>query len=102
MGLSQIDLSKLLSVTVRTVNRWYNNPNEISGTAEQALRSWMRLKSYNLNWIPDEFLIIEKTKRLIMNKSYIIKPTERTRVNVIIQDRKNFVTPNNVIKLVKD
>jgi len=65
LGLSQTDLAKLLSVTTRTVNRWYNNPNEITGPAKQALRAWIKLNNLCFPWMPDEFVRIEKIKRVI-------------------------------------
>jgi hypothetical protein len=59
LNLSAIEAAKLLSVTPRTVNRWVDNPEEISGPAEQAIRAWMRLHNYNLPWRPDAIPIAE-------------------------------------------
>lgn len=59
LNLQQIEAAKLLSVTPRTINRWAENPDEITGPAEQALRAWLRLHNYNLPWRPDSFPIAE-------------------------------------------
>lgn len=59
LGLSKIEAAKLLSVTLRTLNRWFENPNKIYGPAEQALRAWIRLHRYYLPWRPDGFSIEE-------------------------------------------
>lgn len=53
LGLSQADAAKLLSVSPRTVRRWSEEPAEIPGPAEQALRAWMRLDRLGLPWRPD-------------------------------------------------
>jgi len=53
LQLSPVEAARLLSVTPRTVHRWLENPHEISGSAEQALRAWISLKNYNLPWRPD-------------------------------------------------
>lgn len=53
LQLSPTEAARLLSVTTRTVHRWLENPHEISGPAEQALRAWLSLKNYNLPWRPD-------------------------------------------------
>jgi len=64
LGLSQVEAAKLLSVNPRTLNRWTENPNEVSGPAEQALRAWLRLQRYNLPWRPDGFSIAENDSSL--------------------------------------
>ena len=53
LGLSQVAAARLLSVDPRTVRRWVENPSEISGPAEQALRAWLRLHEFGLPWSPD-------------------------------------------------
>lgn len=59
LGLSQVAAARLLSVDPRTVRRWVENPTEISGPAEQALRAWHRLHEYGLPWSPDGVDLIE-------------------------------------------
>ncbi len=53
LQLSPVELARLLSVTPRTIHRWMEKPEEISGPAEQALHAWLTLKKYNLPWRPD-------------------------------------------------
>lgn len=59
LGLSQVAAARLLSVAPRTVRRWVENPEEISGPAEQALRAWQRLHAYGLPWSPDGVDVVE-------------------------------------------
>lgn len=59
LGLSQVAAARLLSVDPRTVRRWVENPAEISGPAEQALRAWLRLNEHGLPWSPDGVDLIE-------------------------------------------
>jgi transcriptional regulator with XRE-family HTH domain len=59
LGLSQVAAARLLSVDPRTVRRWVENPAEISGPAEQALRAWHRLHQFGLPWSPDGVDLIE-------------------------------------------
>lgn len=59
LGLSQVAAARLLSVDPRTVRRWVENPAEISGPAEQALRAWHRMHEYGLPWSPDGVDLIE-------------------------------------------
>ena len=53
LGLSDTEAAKLLSVDPRTIRRWKEKPDELSGPAEQALRAWMRLEVLGLSWRPD-------------------------------------------------
>jgi hypothetical protein len=53
LGLSQVAAARLLSVDPRTLRRWVENPGEIPGPAEQALRAWVRLNQYGLPWSHD-------------------------------------------------
>lgn len=53
LDLSQTEAARLLSVNVRTVRRWVENPSEMPGPAEQALRAWLRLHRLGLAWRPD-------------------------------------------------
>jgi hypothetical protein len=59
LGLTQVDAARLLSVDPRTLRRWVENPNEIPGPAEQALRAWLRLHHLGLPWTPDGIDLIE-------------------------------------------
>jgi len=52
LGLSQAEAARLLSVDPRTVRRWAENPAEIPGPAEQALRAWRTLHRFGLPWAP--------------------------------------------------
>lgn len=58
LGLTQTEAAKLLSVNVRTVRRWAENPEEIPGPAEQALQAWLRLHQIGMPWRPDGVDII--------------------------------------------
>jgi hypothetical protein len=60
LKLSQTEAARLLSVSARTVRRWVENPDEIRGPAEQALRAWMRLDRLGLSWRPDAIAIGEE------------------------------------------
>ena len=59
LGLSQVAAARLLSVDGRTVRRWVEDPTEISGPAEQALRAWHRLHENGIPWSPDGVDLIE-------------------------------------------
>ena len=65
LGLSQVAAARLLSVDPRTLRRWVENPAEISGPAEQALRAWHRLHEYGLPWSPDGVNLIESDSEQI-------------------------------------
>jgi len=53
LGLSQTEAARLLSTTPRTLRRWVEGPDPVPGTAEQALRAWVRLQEFGLSWRPD-------------------------------------------------
>jgi hypothetical protein len=53
LGLTQAEAARLLSVNVRTVRRWVEDPSDMPGPAEQALRAWFRLHRLGLAWRPD-------------------------------------------------
>jgi len=53
LGLTQAQAADLLSVSARTVRRWLEQPADLPGPAEQALRAWRRLADSNLPWRPD-------------------------------------------------
>lgn len=73
LGLSQVAAARLLSVDPRTVRRWLENPAEISGPAEQALRAWQRLHEYGLPWSPDGVDLIESNPdRIASYRSHTI------------------------------
>ena len=59
LGLSALELSELLSVNQRTTRRWSEDPTEIPGPAEQAIRAWVRLQRLGLAWRPDGVAIGE-------------------------------------------
>lgn len=67
----------ILSVTSRTINRWIENPDEISGPAEQALRAWIRLEKNNLPWRPDGFPLAEDdsslAEQIALQRNHLIK-----------------------------
>src|SRR5437868_3007921 len=58
LDLTQTEAAKLLSVNIRTLRRWIENPEEISGPAKQALVAWRRLQRFGLAWRPSETDII--------------------------------------------
>jgi hypothetical protein len=53
LHLTQAEAARLLSVNVRTVRRWVEDPTELPGPAEHALRAWLRLHRLGLAWRPD-------------------------------------------------
>ena len=59
LDLSVSAAAKLLSVSERTVRRWADQPEDIPGPAEQALRAWSRLQRTGLSWRPDAIAIGE-------------------------------------------
>lgn len=52
LNLSQEEAAELLSVSLRTVQRWADKPEDIPGPAVQALRAWMRLDELRIAWRP--------------------------------------------------
>jgi transcriptional regulator with XRE-family HTH domain len=59
LGLSQAEAARLLSVDARTVRRWAEDPVEIPGPAEQALRAWLALHRFGLPWAPDSVDLVQ-------------------------------------------
>lgn len=59
LDLTVSEAALLLSVSTRTMRRWAEQPADIPGPAEQALRAWTRLKSRGLAWRPDGIAIGE-------------------------------------------
>jgi Homeodomain-like domain len=77
LGLTQAEAARLLSVNVRTVRRWVEEPAEIPGPAEQALRAWLRLNRLGMAWRPDglplgEDEIDEMAKQLALYRRHAI------------------------------
>jgi len=64
LGISLAELADLFQLNVRTVRRWAENPGEIPGAAEQALRAWVRLQRLGLAWRPDGIAIGERSSEL--------------------------------------
>lgn len=60
LGLSHTELAELLDVTARTTRRWSDEPGEIPGPAECAIRAWVRLQKMGLAWRPDGVAIGER------------------------------------------
>ena len=52
LDLTQAAAAEYLSVNPRTVRRWVEDPSQISGAAEQALRAWQLLKRHGIEWRP--------------------------------------------------
>jgi hypothetical protein len=53
LDLTQAEAACLLSVNVRTVRRWVDDPTDMPGSAEHALRAWLRLHRLGVAWRPD-------------------------------------------------
>ena len=70
LDLTQSELGRLLSVTDRTVRRWAENPAEMPGPAEQALRAWQRLKRFRLSWRPDNMPLGDEDGLVLMIDRY--------------------------------
>src|ERR1700676_2831150 len=64
LGVSPAELADFFQLNVRTVRRWAENPSEIPGPAEQALRAWVRLQRLGLAWRPDGMAIGERSPEL--------------------------------------
>lgn len=65
LGLTQTEAAQLLSVSPRTVRRWAENPDEIPGPAEQALRAWLGLHRRGLPWMPDSIALSTDDPQMI-------------------------------------
>lgn len=65
LGLSLGELAELLAVNTRTTRRWADDPTEIPGPAQQALRAWVRLQRLGLAWRPDGVPIGERNPERI-------------------------------------
>ena len=59
LDLTVPEAALLLSVSARTMRRWAEQPADIPGPAEQALRAWTRLEIKGLAWRPDAIAIGE-------------------------------------------
>jgi hypothetical protein len=64
LGLPQGEAAQLLSVSPRTVRRWFEG-EEVPGPVEQVFRAWLRLHDRNLPWRPDSLAIIEDDQEVI-------------------------------------
>ena len=53
LRLSPKETARLLSVDVKTVNRWLDGSVDVPGPVEQALRAWERLEERRIPWRPD-------------------------------------------------
>lgn len=58
LNLLPDEAAQILSVTPRTIRRWQDD-DEVSGTAEQAIRAWIRLHDRHLPWRPDSISLLE-------------------------------------------
>jgi hypothetical protein len=77
LDLSQTEAARLMSVSPRTLRRWAENPTEIPGPAEQALRAWLRLHRVGIAWRPDglplgEHDIEEMAKQIALYRQHAI------------------------------
>lgn len=54
LDLSPKEAARLLSVDVKTVNRWLLGTVPVPGPVTVALRAWRRLQDLGLPWRPDE------------------------------------------------
>jgi len=68
LDLSQTEAAQLLSVDPRTVRRWAKSPEEIPGSAEQALRAWLQLNQLGLVWRPDSIAFGEHNPEELANQ----------------------------------
>lgn len=59
LGLSQAEAARLLSVDARTIRRWADDPADMPGPAEQALRAWLALDRFGLPWAPDSVDLVQ-------------------------------------------
>lgn len=58
LGLTPTEAARLLSVNIRTIRRWFENPNEISVPAKQALLAWLHLHQIAMPWRPDDIDVL--------------------------------------------
>ena len=80
LGLDSKEAAKLLSVDVKTVNRWLAGEIGVPGPAEQALLAWMRLEERRIPWRPGGFPIN------MMEKDEIEDQIRLMREHVIVLD----------------
>ena len=50
LGLTQTAFALLLSVSSRTVRRWAQKPDKITGPSKQALFAWVKLHRQGFAW----------------------------------------------------
>lgn len=50
LGIDRYELSYLIDVHVRTIDRWIKGINEIPLPVEQVLRAWCYMQKNNLPW----------------------------------------------------
>lgn len=54
LRLSPKEAARLLSIDLKTVNRWLAGKVAVTGPARRALEAWMRLEERRIPWRPDE------------------------------------------------
>jgi transcriptional regulator with XRE-family HTH domain len=73
LGLTQAEAAQLLGVSSRTMTRWCNDAEEVSGPAEAAVRAWRRLDAQHLAWRPDSVSIVhDDTERIATHRQEAI------------------------------
>lgn len=60
LDISQTEASKLLDVNVRTIRRWMDNPDEMSGPSKHAISAWCMINKLGLSWRPNSIDIVVK------------------------------------------
>ena len=58
LGLPQVEAADLLSINHRTMRRYLEDPSQMPGPTEQALRAWQRLQRLGLPWRPDGVAVL--------------------------------------------
>lgn len=73
LGLTQTEAGRLLAVDARTVRRWIENPADVPGPAEQALRAWLTLHRMGLPWAPDSVDLVKVDyEQIALHRAHVI------------------------------
>lgn len=76
LNTSQVEVALLLGVNARTVRRWINGTQNISGAAEQALAAWVKLHKAKMAWRPDSMPVFKQDAASIAAHNHEIELSE--------------------------
>lgn len=93
LGITRMELSDLMCVNIRTVNRWVETPQEITGPATQALLAWKKLKKLGMSWRPDSVDIPEGLFDEVSTQIRVHR-CKTVNINLLIGDEKKKNGPS--------